>query len=101
MPPYFVVLPPQALIYARTALVRSTITGRVLATVSPPRPYKVFTWVSGTADDRTFVLAAQRWWNIASGQAGMRAQNRDNTRPDGVLPAGLRPAHPHCPTDPH
>lgn len=78
VPPYFVVLPPQALIYARTALVRSTVTGRVLATVSPPRPYKVFTWVNGTADNRTFVLAAQRWWNIGHGQAGAAAQERDN-----------------------
>ena len=81
VPPYFVVLPPQALIYARTALVRSTVTGRVLATVSPPRPYKVFTWVNGTADHRTFVLAAQRWWHVASGQAGARAQDRDNNAP--------------------
>jgi hypothetical protein len=81
VPPYFVVLPPQAPIYARTALVRSTVTGRVLATVSPPRPYRVFTWVSGTADNRTFVLAAQRWWNIGHGQAGMPAQNRDNSTP--------------------
>jgi hypothetical protein len=78
VPPYFVTLPPQALIYARTATVRSTVTGRVLATVSPPRPYRVFTWVSGAADNRTFVLAAQRWWNIKSGQAGAAAQNRDN-----------------------
>src|SRR6516164_5846512 len=81
VPPYFVTLPPQALIYARTAQVRSTVTGRVLATFSPPRPYRVFTWVSGGADDRTFVLAAQRWWNIASGQAGLPAQNRDNNTP--------------------
>ena len=81
VPPYFVVLPPQALIYARTALVRSTVTGHVLATFSPPRPYKVFTWVSGTADDRTFVLAAQRWWNIRHGQAGTTAQDKDNTAP--------------------
>jgi hypothetical protein len=81
VPPYFVVLPPQAQIYARTALVRSTVTGRVLATVSPPRPYKVFTWVSGTADNRTFVLAAQRWWHIGHGQAGMPAQERDGTTP--------------------
>jgi hypothetical protein len=81
VPPYFVVLPPQALVYARTALVRSTVTGRVLATVSPPRPYKVFTWVNGTADHRTFVLAAQRWWNVSPGQAGMRAQERDNNAP--------------------
>jgi hypothetical protein len=80
-PPYFVMLPPQALIYARTALVRSTVTGRVLATVSPPRPYRVFTWVSGAADNRTFVLAAQRWWNIKSGQAGVAAQDRDVTAP--------------------
>jgi hypothetical protein len=81
VPPYFVMLPPQALIYARTALVRSTVTGRVLATVSPPRPYKVFTWVSGTADNHTFVLAAQRWWHIGHGQAGMPAQERDGTTP--------------------
>jgi hypothetical protein len=79
VPPYFVALPPQALIYARTALVRSTVTGRVLATVSPPRPYGVFTWVNGTADSRTFVLAAQRWWNIGHGQAGAAAQERDNS----------------------
>jgi hypothetical protein len=81
VPPYFVALPPQAYIYARTALVRSTVTGRVLTTVSPPRPYKVFIWVSGAADDRTFVLAAQRWWNIASGQAGTHAQERDGSTP--------------------
>lgn len=81
VPPYFVTLPPQALIYGRVAQVRSTVTGRVLATFSPPRPYKVFTWVSGTADNHTFVLAAQRWWNITSGQAGTRAQDRDNNAP--------------------
>jgi hypothetical protein len=81
VPPYFVVLPPQAQIYARTAQVRSTVTGRLLATVSPPRPYKVFTWVSGTADEHTFVLAAQRWWNISASPAGRRAQERDNNAP--------------------
>jgi len=81
VPPYFVTLPPQELIYARTATVRSTVTGRVLARFSPPRPYKVFTWVSGAADNRTFVLAAQRWWHIGHGQAGMPAQKRDGTTP--------------------
>ena len=92
VPPYFVVLPPQALIYARTALVRSTVTGRVLATVSPPRPYKVFTWVNGTADNRTFVLAAQRWWNVSSGPAGMRAQERDNNAPTVFFKLAFDPA---------
>jgi hypothetical protein len=78
VPPYFVELPADALIYGRAATVRSTVTGRVLATVRPPRPYKIFTWVSGAADDRTFVLAAQRWWNITPGQRGAHAQERDN-----------------------
>lgn len=92
VPPYFVVLPPQAQIYARTALVRSTVTGRVLATVSPPRPYKVFTWVNGTADHRTFVLAAQRWWNISASQAGRRAQERDNNAPTVFFKLAFDPA---------
>jgi len=92
VPPYFVTLPPQALIYARTAAVRSTVTGRVLATVSPPRPDKVFTWVSGTADNRTFVLAAQRWWQIGHGLAGMAAQNRDNSTPTVFFRLTFHPA---------
>jgi hypothetical protein len=41
------------------AVVRATATGAVLATVRPPRPYATFTWVTGAAADRTFVLAAQ------------------------------------------
>jgi hypothetical protein len=43
------------------ATVRSTATGAILATISPPRPYRTFGWLSGAADDRTFVLAAQSW----------------------------------------
>jgi hypothetical protein len=92
VPPYFVVLPPQALIYARTAQVRSTVTGRLLATFRPPRPYKVFTWVSGTADDQTFVLAAQRWWNVSSSPAGTRAQERDNNAPTVFFKLAFDPA---------
>lgn len=41
--------------------VRATFTGRVLATVAPPRPYGTFALVDGTADDRTFLVAAQMW----------------------------------------
>jgi hypothetical protein len=77
VPPYFVELPADVLLYARTATVRSTVTGRVLATVRPPRPYRIFTFVSGAADDRTFVLAAQRWWNLRSGQDQSRPLRRD------------------------
>ena len=79
VPPYFVQLTD--IVWARQPLVRSTVTGHTLATVRPPRPYRVFTWVSAASDDRTFVLAAQRYWNIAPGNRGMRAENLDNTTP--------------------
>jgi hypothetical protein len=63
VPPYYVTLTGYTgdLNAHFHAAVRATATGKTLATVSPPRPYQVFTWVSGAGDDRTFVLAAQRW----------------------------------------
>ena len=81
VPPYFAQLTDRVQVQAQAAVVRSTLTGHVLATVAPPRPYQIFTWVSAAADDRTFVLAAQRYWPIGSGQAGLPAQNRDITTP--------------------
>src|SRR6516164_621753 len=85
VPRYFAALTDRVEEQAQTAVVRSTLTGHVLATIVPPRPYQIFTWVSAAADDRTFVLAAQRWWHIGSGQAGMPAQNRDNSTPAGFF----------------
>jgi len=80
VPPYYVALAgqPDA---PEHAVIRASATGAVLATVKPPRPYGSFTFVSGAADDRTFVLAAQRWWNVTSGTQGEDAQQRDNTTP--------------------
>jgi hypothetical protein len=61
VPPYYVALEPGLLSGAATrAVVRATATGAELAVITPPRPYHVFTAVSAAADDRTFVLAAQR-----------------------------------------
>ncbi len=46
----------------------------------PPRPYGLFTFVSGAADDRTFVLAGQPVADhVRHGRPA--AQNRDNTTP--------------------
>ncbi|MGI8449740.1 MAG: hypothetical protein ACR2MP_21680, partial [Streptosporangiaceae bacterium] len=45
----------------RYAQVRATATGKVLATVRPPRPYDTFSEVSAAADVHTFVLVASRW----------------------------------------
>ena len=81
VPPYFVQLTDLTQVQAQQAVVRSTVTGRTLATVRPPAPYNVFTWVSGADDDRTFVLAAQHWWHIAPGNRGARAERLDGTAP--------------------
>jgi hypothetical protein len=92
VPRFFAQLTDRVQAQAQVAVVRSTLTGRVLATVTPPRPYRIFTWVSAAADDRTFVLAAQRYWTIGSGQAGMPAQNRDNTTPVAFFTMAFDPA---------
>lgn len=42
------------------AVVRATSTGKVIATVTPPRPYGSFTLAAGSGDGRAFVLAAIR-----------------------------------------
>jgi hypothetical protein len=80
VPPYYVAI-VGPLDTAEHAVIQASATGAVLATVKPPRPYGSFTFVSGAADDRTFVLAAQRWWNVSSGTQGAAAQQRDNTTP--------------------
>jgi hypothetical protein len=95
VPRYFAALTltaPVQVMGGEAAVVRSTRTGHVLATVVPPRPYRIFTWVSAAADDRTFVLAAQRYWPIGSGQAGLPAQNRDNTAPTVFFKLAFDPA---------
>ena len=42
-----------------TLTIRATATGKVLATVAVPKPYRAFTAVAAAADDRTFVLLAE------------------------------------------
>ena len=95
VPRYFAALTRTAAVQVmggEAAVVRSTLTGRVLATVAPPPPYRIFTWVSAAGDDRTFVLAAQRYWPIDSGQAGMPAENRDNATPTVFFKLAFDPA---------
>jgi hypothetical protein len=92
VPRFFAQLTDRVQVQAQAAVVRSTLTGHVLATVTPPRPYRIFTWVSAADDDRTFVLAAQRYWPIGSGQAGMPAQNRDITTPTVFFKLTFGPA---------
>jgi hypothetical protein len=48
----------------RSVQIRVTATGGLAATVRPPRPYNSFVVMSGTADGRTFVLGAERYWGF-------------------------------------
>lgn len=91
VPPYFVEFPAADGIQATQALVRSTLTGHTLATVTPPRPYAMFTSVSAGDSDRTFVLGAQRYWNIV-GNRSAQAQQRDNTTPMAFFLLTFSPA---------
>ena len=72
IPPYVVGLAPGPLAARSTrAVVRATASGAVLATLTPSGGYDSFTWVTGAADDRTFVLAAYgRGPATGSAQAG-------------------------------
>lgn len=44
-----------------SAVVRATATGATIATFAPPRPYDTFTMVTAARNDRTFVVAAERF----------------------------------------
>ena len=92
VPRYFAALTDRVQEQAQAAVVRSTLSGHVLATIVPPRPYQIFTWVSAADDDGTFALAAQRYWPIGSGRAGLPAQNRDNTTPTVFFRMAFDPA---------
>jgi hypothetical protein len=91
LPAYYVALADPVATPQR-AVIRATRTGKVLSTVTPPRPYRGFMFVTGAADDRTFVLAAQRWWDTTSGPGGPAAQNRDNTTPVAFFRLRFDPA---------
>lgn len=54
VPRYFVAVPE----VSGRAVVGATATGAVLGTVTPPKPYTVFSWVAAAGDGRTFVLGA-------------------------------------------
>jgi hypothetical protein len=47
--------------------VRATATGKLLATVSPPRPDNDFQLLTADANGRTFVLGAMRYWQHNAG----------------------------------
>jgi hypothetical protein len=68
-----------ASVSGRYLKVRATATGRLLATVSPPRPYNDFQLLTADADGRTFVLGAMRYWQHNAGPSPRLAQRNQRT----------------------
>jgi hypothetical protein len=59
--------------------VRATSTGKLLATVSPPKPYNDFSVVTGAANGRTFVFGAMRYWQRNAGPSPRLAARNQTT----------------------
>jgi hypothetical protein len=106
IPPYYVLLAPDRytalsanprsskgfLGAGAYALVVSSLTGQVLATVTAPTQEKVFTMVTGTADDDTFVLAASQglqftWGSVVTHFYLLRFQPGDRSVHLTALPS--------------
>ena len=91
LPPYYLVLTGYPAM-PEHATIRATATGKALATVTAPRPYTGFTFVTGAKDDRTFILATQRWWQIAPGTGGQAAEKRNGATPAAFFRLRFNPA---------
>jgi hypothetical protein len=74
--------------------IRATATGRLLATISPPKPYNAFAaLITADAGGRTFVFAAQRFWMPNAGPSfSPRLFQRDRRTPMKFLLVHITPA---------
>jgi hypothetical protein len=71
--------------------IRATATGRLLATISPPKPYNAVAGLTADASGRTFVFAAQRLWERNAGDLP-RLFTRDDRTPMKFLLVHITPA---------
>lgn len=54
-------------VQGRYIKVRATSTGKLLASVSPPKPYNDFSVITAAANGRVFVFGAMRFWQRNAG----------------------------------
>jgi hypothetical protein len=69
-----------ASVQGRYIKVRATSTGKLLATVSPPKPYNDFSVLTGAANGRVFVFGARHFWEHNAGPSP-RLAARDRQTP--------------------
>jgi hypothetical protein len=79
------------------AVVVSTMTGNTVAAVAVPKPYATFAFVQGTADDRVFILGAQRLSTFGAPETKLYLLRFNSSAPAGkrvhltALPVPLLP----------
>jgi hypothetical protein len=66
-------------VQGRYLKVRATSTGKLLATVSPPKPYNDFSILTGAANGRVFVFGAMRYWQRNAGPSPRLAVRNQRT----------------------
>ena len=66
-------------VQGRYIKVRATSTGKLLATVSPPKPYNDFSVLTGAANGRVFVFGAMRYWQRNAGPSPRLAARNQTT----------------------
>jgi hypothetical protein len=66
-------------VQGRYLKVRATSTGKLLATVSPPKPYNDFSILTGAASGRVFVFGAMRYWQRNAGPSPRLAARNPRT----------------------
>ena len=74
----------------RYAKVRSTATGKLLATISPPKPYNDFSLITADASANTFVFGAMRHWERNENQS-LRLMRRNQRTPMKFLVLHITP----------
>lgn len=70
--------------------IRATVTGKLLATIGPPRPYNAVGPLTADADGRTFVFGASRIWEHNAGPSPKLAE-RDQRTPMKFLLVHITP----------
>lgn len=71
--------------------IRATVTGKLLATISPPKPYNSIRLLTGDAAGRVFVLAVAHLWERGP-TAPLATAERDEITPMKFLIVRITPA---------
>jgi hypothetical protein len=85
-------------VQGRYIKVRATSTGKLLATVSPPKPYNDFNVITAAANGRVFVFGAMHFWQRNAGPSPRLAARNLRTPMEFLLLRITAGGHTHIST---